>query len=304
MSAHYPRIRHYSVYESGRYLSIRESVGITFYMRHPHQEVARRVLHTLEVYRRAVGPGALGCYLDEEGEWRNLDDEAWKRTRQDLLYPSGANVQLGGASDDFYGYAFTYYGEQFDATRPSNDKGVTCMVAFWLPTEYLEEHGPAQVRELALELAAELPFNSGHAGLSLLFPEAVLGMAGHIRDVAFRYPGLDIPDQSICMDIGTRVKGAHWLTFLGQPVLGRLGGAAGLRARLLAPDTSVQQMEGERALVTLGKWPEAGDLEQGQTLPEYRELARQLEPWLYERQCGRSGFSLEDIRRWERRFLD
>jgi hypothetical protein len=94
------------------------------------------------------------------------------------------------------------------------------------------------------------------------------------------------------------------LTFLGQPVLGGLGGAAALRARLHSPDTTVRELDGERAVVTLGEWPEAGDLEQGRTLPAYRELARVLEPWLYEGPPFEKDFSPEDRRRWERRFLD
>jgi hypothetical protein len=100
--------------------------------------------------------------------------------------------------------------------------------------------------------------------------------------------------------IGTRIDGVHWLNFLGPPVLGELGGAAGLRTRLHSPDTTVQELDSERAVVTLGNWPEAGDLEQGHTLPAYRELARVLEPWLF---LGRYDDD-EQLRRWERRFLD
>jgi hypothetical protein len=76
-----------------------------------------------------------------------------------------------------------------------------------------------------------------------------------------------------------------------------------LRSRLHSPGTTVQEWEGGRAVVRLGEWPEAGDTEQGHTLPAYRELARVLEPWLYEGH-GLSGFPPEDMRRWERRFLD
>lgn len=94
------------------------------------------------------------------------------------------------------------------------------------------------------------------------------------------------------------------MTFLGQPVLGELGGVEGLRTKLHCPGTTVQAMEGERALVTLGKWPEAGDIERGDTLPAYRELARVLEPWLYSTSVRRLQQSEEDTRRWERRFLD
>jgi hypothetical protein len=66
----------------------------------------------------------------------------------------------------------------------------------------------------------------------------------------------------------------------------------------------VQELNGERVVVTLGKWPEAGDTEQSHTLPAYRELARVLEPWLYMNHPREDGFSEEDMLRWQRRFLD
>jgi hypothetical protein len=161
------------------------------------------------------------------------------------------------------------------------------------------------VRELALKLAVELPFNSGHAGLAFLFPEGLLGTIESLRDECLRYPGLDVPGFSTAsMFIGTRIKGVHWLNLLGQPVWGELGGVEGLRSRLHSPDTTVQEIDDQRGLVALGQWPEAGDVREGRLLPAYRELARVLEPWLYEERFDWGGFSREDMRRWKRRFLD
>ncbi len=77
-----------------------------------------------------------------------------------------------------------------------------------------------------------------------------------------------------------------------------------MRGRLRSPGTTVEELGAERAVVTLGEWPEAGDLAEGRTLPAYRELARVLEPWLHRRRALWSGFSEEELRRWERRFLD
>jgi Protein of unknown function (DUF3396) len=58
-----------------------------------------------------------------------------------------------------------------------------------------------------------------------------------------------------------------------------------------------QELTGERVVVTLGTWPEAGDTQQGHTLPAWRELARVLEPWLYMNRPHWSGFSEEDMHR-------
>jgi hypothetical protein len=59
-----------------------------------------------------------------------------------------------------------------------------------------------------------------------------------------------------------------------------------------------------RAVVMAGPSPEAGDLQQGLVLPDYRQLAQVLEPWLYQQERGVLGFPPEEALRWERRFLD
>jgi hypothetical protein len=303
MGEHYPRIRRYALVDGGEpWLFIRESVNITFYMRRSHQEVVHAVMRALDVYLQAVGPATLGWYADSEADWRELDTQTRETLRREFLHPRGAHVSLTGTPGDLSGYEFSYHGEQSNEFPPREPM---CAVAFWLPTEHLEEHGPDQVRELVLKLAAELPFNSGHAGLAFFFPEGVLGTTESLRDECLRYPGLDVPGFSTAsMFIGTRVKGVHWLNFLGQPVWGELGGAEGLRSRVRSPGTTVQEIDGQRGLVTLGPWPEAGDVREGHLLPAYRELARVLEPWLYEERFDWGGFSREDMRRWKRRFLD
>jgi hypothetical protein len=301
MSTRYPRIRHYNTTEyNERYLWIRDCVNITLYVRRPHAEIVRPVMHAMDVFRRAVGSQALSLYLDYEGDWYRLDDKGWEFIQEKFQDPHDARIGLSGDSDEFSAYEFLYQGLSPDDI----EQGESSLVTFSLPTEYLEEHGPGRVRELALELAAGLPFSSGHAGLSFAMPEYLLNIRNLIRDEIFRYPGMDVPSSYASLNIGNRVKGAYWLTFLGQPVLGELGGVAGLRARLHSPGTTVQEMEGDRAVVTLGAWPEAGDTEQGHTLPAYGELARVLASWLYEFPRRWSGFTWEEMRRWERRFLD
>jgi hypothetical protein len=299
MSRHYPRIR--ILAESGQLL-IREGLSIDFYMRRAHAEVAPAVLRSLDAYLRAVGSQALGWYADEAGSWRKLDAAGWALIRREMLANFHLIFELADVSVSENRYRFAYHGKPLDSPEP----GAMSAVSFWLPTEYLEEHGPEQVRRLALEIAALLPFNSGQVGLSFNCETDLVGVRREVRALCFRYPGLDIPQlEWLSWNIGTRLRGPSWLTFLGQPVLGELGGAAGLRARLHSPDTTVRELEGARALVTLGPWPQAGDTERGDVLPAYRELARVLEPWLYHEERSRSlDFPPEDLRRWEHRFLD
>ncbi len=301
MSEHFPRIR---LQASHGAPLIRESLAIGFYMRRSHHEVAQAVSRSFEAYLRAIGPGSLTWRLDPEGDWQPLDERGWEATRRKLSGTHCSRVVLRDDPSGAHAFRFEYYGKTLDQPQVLAGPDMVCALACWLPTEFLEAHGPARVRELALELAGPLPFHSGHAGLCF---QAVLGSreaSEPLSHLCLRYPGVDLLDvQSLSMELGTRLKGPAWMTFVGQPVLGSLGGVAGLHSRLRSPATMVEPIEGSRAVITLGPWPEAGDLSAGRTLPEYRELAEVLEPWLY-RSGGWAGFPDELQARWERRFLD
>lgn len=294
-----PRLR---LYSKGGYLLSRDGLSMTFAMRHPHARIVRAVMGALEAYLRAVGPDALSLYDDGQGGWQRLDEAGWAFVRNELLAPRMAHVCLTDPSRSEHRYRFHYQGSSLEPL-PWEGEGssLVSVVSCWLPTEYLETHGPDRVRELALELAALLPFCSGHTGFSFNGESDLLRAEPEVRELCFRHPGMDLPDPLLPSRLGTRVKGVHWLNFLGPPVLAELGGEAGLRERLSSPGTTVRELERERAVVSLGPWPEAGDAHEGRLLPAYRELARVLEPWLYLRD---SPGAPEEVRRWECRFLD
>lgn len=301
MREHYPRIRIQT--ESG-YTRVREGLSLTFYMRRSHHEIASTVLQALDVYLRSVGPRALGVYASEEGEWRDLDAAGWELIRRKVLDQRLPLVTLEEGSETGSRYAFVYYGRDDEYRVRMNKPDAVCEATFWLPTEFLEEHGPKRVRELAMEIAELLPWCTGFCGLSFIGELDMVGVPRALAQYWFRYPGIDVPSPyGHSDDIGTRVKGVHWLNFLGQPVLGELGGSQKLRERLHSPSTQVQEMKGDQVLVTLGEWPEAGDPERGEGLPAYRELAHVLEPWLFRSPHRMLNGSMEETRRWERRFL-
>ncbi|HEX5749922.1 MAG TPA: type VI immunity family protein [Archangium sp.] len=275
-------------------------------MRRPHTQMARAVMRSMDTYLNAVGAEHFAFYVDDEGDCQELDAEGWAFIRRHLLEdPWPRVILMEGCTVGPEQYRFEYQGRRIDDPKWRGSDKYACAASFWLPTEYLEEHGPECVRALALDLAAPLPFCSGNGGLAFLGPNDAVGVTEEIRERCFRYPGMDIPAvESFSYNIGTRVRGPSWLTFLGQPVLGELGGVEALRARLHSPGTTVQDLDGGRAVVTLGEWPDSGDTEQGRTLPAYRELARVLEPWHYEGPEYDKDFTPEERRRWERRFLD
>jgi len=299
MSKHPPRIR---LRKPNGVPIACDALSINFYMRHPHHELAPALVRSFERYRHAMGGHVLGQYLEETGNWAELDDSGWERLQRETLDAPFANYDLREMTGEESLYRLDYRGPLF--VPPSEEPNRVCAVSFWLPSEYLEEHGPGQVRELALELAAPLPFCSGHAGFAFNTEHDLLYAKPELRKLCFLHPGMDAPRISrLAIELGTKVRSASWLTLLGQPVLGELGGATGLRSRLHSPDVTVQELEGERVVVTLGPWPEAG--EDGRMPPAYRELARLLEPWLFhEKYLVDSTLTPEELRRWERRLLD
>ncbi|WNG36283.1 DUF3396 domain-containing protein [Archangium violaceum] len=307
-------------------LIARDVVRIVFFVPGDNFDIAAGVSHALDSYLRAVDgcPSALSEYTCCYWESSKLDDRGWELIRATLnpgerryaddythdeaFYPlkEGADPYFGIYGEQDSGFSFTYHARIPWRETPPNSVSV---IRATLPTEYVEERGADFVRELALNMASRLPFASGHAGLALDVAYDSLDRLDTLRPIIFRHPGFDIRDAGIRDEIGTRVDGVHWMNFLGQPVLGELGGAAGLRARLKSPSTNVQELDSERVLVSLGPEPEAGDLAHDQHLPAYRELARVLEPslepfpWGYLRDQGKAADE-EEWRRWWRRFLD
>ena len=300
MSESYPRIRIPWKLSPG--LAVREGLSLTFYTRWTHRDLGPRALRALEVYRRAIGLGGLAWYADENGDWQELDEQGWALTERELLEGNGNVLTLTDTLEGRGEFHFDYYGRWMENPLGVTPEGLVSALSFWLSTEYLEAHGPQQVQRLALALARELPFDSGYAGLCFHGGDE-LGVYEAVARHLPRYPGIAFEDLSTtAMYLGTRVEGVYWMNFLGPPVLSELGGVEALRSKLTTPGVLIEPLGEQRACVTLGEWPEAGDTEQGRTLPAYRELARVLEPWLFHRPL--SPYTKESTLSWERRFLD
>ena len=297
MSDHYPRICEHR--KNGN-VQFRVGLSFAFYMFRPHTEVVRGVMRALETYLDAVGPHALTYYADDEGDAQTLDAAGWSLDAERYARHPGAAAVLFGAGQC---YRFTYSGRSLGQSPTTQRKGEVCEASFWLPTEFLEAQGPARVRELALAMAAPLPFSSGHAGLSFN-GGPVSGTKDAVRAVCFRFPGIDISGELVGRhQLGTLALRRPLDHLSGPARTGRLGGRG--RAARPAPFPGHHRARAGRRSRGHhpGRMARGRRHRAGRPLPAYRELARVLEPWLYfEEHYGDHAFP--DKHQWERRFLD
>ncbi len=320
-----------------RQLLAREVFRVAFYMPHDHPELSLGVSQAMDVYMRAVGEGPRSInfvhYNHHEGS--RLTAEEWRLARGLLgntkrwSFPEDYSEREQGQIEKRgfeRGLLFTGglgcrngYELEYKARipwQPAPHETRVSLLTATLPIEYLEERGPAWVRQLALDMASQLRFASGHAGLALHLYRGLRLTDDTFRTEAVRYPGIDLRAAWRHEEhVGLWVDGVHWLNFLGPPVLTQLGGAAALRSRLRSAGTAVVELGEERVAVSAGERPEAGDLATGKILPAYRELAQVLEPWLEPLFLPRTApverprytalrLTEYEAWRWWRRFLD
>jgi len=349
MVSDYPRLRLRGIPENRmlrqegsktthRQVLAREVFRIAFYMPHDHPMLASGVSHAIDDYIRAVGagPGTITHAHINYSEGAPLSETRWDEVRhvlrntQPRFFPDDFSdraqqeiekrgfqpgILFTGGSGSRSGYELEYKARI--PWRPAPEETIVSLLTATLPIEYLEEHGPARVRQLALDMASRLRFSSGHAGLAIHVHRNLRLTDDDYRAEVLRYPGIDLRAAWRHEEyLGIRVDGVHWLNFLGPPLLTQLGGADTLRSRLHSAETTLREIPEERIMVSLGEKPETGDLHKGDTLPAYREFARVMEPWfepIFLKQTLASEdeprytalrFTENEARRWWRRFLD
>ena len=295
----YPRLRYHN---NRGWLCASDALLMCFYMPHPNERLAPAVIRAVELFRERIRPYQLVRNDTGDGQAEPLDDASWERTRKKTLEGRGGSLRLEGKTLGVHDLYVDYRGLSAIPLPWPERKDDVSVLYLRLPTELLEERGPERVRALALELAAELPFSSGYVDFVLCASRASSVEA--LKLIRPRYEGVSLALSAATMHMNTWVDGVHWMNFLGQPVLRKVGGVSGLRERLSLPGVSLQEMSGDRVLITLGDRPEVGDVEAGQTLPLHRALARLLEPHLYQRKSLFGRPVPEELLRWDGRFLE
>jgi Protein of unknown function (DUF3396) len=176
------------------------------------------------------------------------------------------------------------------------------------PASFLEGDD-RRFRELVADIAAGLPFVSGHAGYCLNVTDyGELESFAAALPLAMRHPGFDIATvNDTAYDLkGGFIKGVNWLTLLSSPLLKKVGGQKALGADAESAGLSLSKV-GAGYMLQAGQHPVTGDRNRGQDVPAYRAMMRVLQLLMadvYSCLSLPSEEAPEQTQAWFRRLLD
>lgn len=174
------------------------------------------------------------------------------------------------------------------------------------PSEMVHGDRAEEFVDNMCKIASALPIVSGYASPGLQLSEYG-GYTARSRswDILSRYPGYDVENnESGRHRLGTRVRGARWLTFIGPTILKKLGGAQSLQ-RTLGAQIETRPI-GRGLLVRAGHVPEIGDTLYDVGTPRLNSVAEALRPvTAFGEGEMRAYFAQDDDfhHAWDRRFV-
>lgn len=284
---------------------LRGGLVFVMFMKKRHEEIVDNVRHLFEDYIQLIGQDTLRWVHDRGEYYKPLTPKKLKRIHQ-LLTTEAARkrpnetLELKDGEDEWSeGEHYFLYGGR-DLRRPTG----TSFIEIRLPVTCLEEKSPDDLVDFATALAVHVPYTSGYLSLALNYVRVAESLAAReVNKYAFKHPGIDINNTIITAGrIDRKVRGAYWLTLLGEEPLSMLGPKDVLISKLPA-EVEVNPV-GTGIMLRAGNRPSPGDINRGNNLPLIRSVAKAIEPVMLFQTSGFFCFESEDFSRWERRHLD
>ena len=184
----------------------------------------------------------------------------------------------------------------------------TNLIEMRFPSDFLQQFGGKEFLVWSLKIAESLSYDTGYASLALNWAvESELRSAAKIiMPLALRHPGFDVHrNNSSRYDLGTKSRGARWLTFLSNENVNILGGQEQIQKQL---DPKVEILEvGKGLVLKAGSEPTPGDFNRQDDLPLIRSVAQAIKKVTYFGDMNIADALFlgdeEKYERWERRFL-
>ncbi len=293
---------------SGEFLA-RDNVVMAFFGKSPFSEMADGAKRVFDKYLNLIPQDALKWSIIgmNTGTFKPVTQQALRRCAS-LLEKGSAekkdvHFQLMGSQKWVPDYCFTVTGykkpEKVGFLDPAN------LVEMIFPRKVLEEYGEETLVKLANDLLAVLPCDSGYVSIALCANESAARKAGaFIAPLALRSHGLDIASNTdTSSSMGSRCRGARWLTMLSTELADQVGGLKAFKQKL--PKEVIIHESPKGVLLQAGKTPEIGDVNQNERTPLLASVAHVIEKITYFHDNSLLpifGSDPERRDRWERRF--
>lgn len=267
-------------------IAVRDGIVFVLFMSGSHGAVADRVGKLYDRWLAWVGADTMAFIWAGGTTYKPATPRRRHRVRKLMTDAAAAqrprerlSIKGGCAEEEPGGHFFEYWGSA-PAAEGDESPAAASTVEIWFPTEFVDTTGRADFLRRLLELAAEVPFDSGYCSLAFNFDDwAMLPAAKYITGPAFRHPGMDVHcTWSTALEIGPqKVRGAYWLTLVGPLALGGVTASADALRAMLPPAVVVHEL-GRGVAIEAGNELRPGDMNRGDHLPLTRAVAAVLEP--------------------------
>lgn len=275
-------------------LIVRDGFTIRFFLPHSHLALVQPFRAVLERFRAFAGDAFPRFHVNRDGDIDPLTADGLRDVEASLGDTPNGLVRLLDTPSAVPGFSLRYAGVNREAYLETGDAPPLSSLVLTIPSDDVRRNGVPPLRALALDLARILPPAHGYTSLALHSTGSNEAFA-LIRQLCFLFPGMDIAPVRQEPEIGSRIAGAYWLTFVTEAQLAALGGAL--------PGIETQPAGNGTILLATGEEPAAGNTAAGHDLPAHRTLARTIAPLLFHRVHPFPRFTPEETRRWEDRFL-
>jgi hypothetical protein len=288
----------------------RTNLQITFFAKRPFAQMVKGAAYCAQWYLRAVPPGTLQWSIigPTSGTHKPLTEKDVARCLSMLTSTTAkqkdVHFRLMGPAKYGPDYRLVINGYKQPAKRGFLDQSNAIEMRF--PREFLLATGHDRFVAIVKDLFEAVSADSGYAAPALCVgKESEIDQAGaYLAPLAMKHHGYDVSTTLYsAAGLGTRSRGARWLTLLSNDLLNELGGTATLRDRLSRGVEITDTTNG--IMLRAGQVPELGDTNRNETTPLLASVARVIEPVT---QFGDNAllpiFANDPERRdrWERRF--
>jgi hypothetical protein len=268
-----------SIRGSDGHIVLKMGLVTTMFFREPWTEASQKMVSEVAgEYIRSVRPHLRWAQEPFTGRMYSIDSNEVEFPEQSFpKLDDGQNWAIGfsGGDDAKDASEFMIRGLGSDETERALG-----YLQIYLPGTWFVGQ-PEAYREFVMNLAKRLHPVSGYGGLGVQEPldyEARFRACPVVQRIAEQFPGLEIESpesQSASMADGS-IKGASWLTVLGDEAVNRIGGVDSLKARL-GESFPIKVYDGG-IMIQAGPHPEIGDVKKNDWPRNLVTLSNVLKP--------------------------